>query len=188
MNITYRKICKSIATLFGVAMLFSCEGNLEEIRASRNGADEPAGIAEGINLKYTDSGRVVATLKSDKMLNYQNKDFPYREFPEGVNVAFFDENKEKSTVVADYGIVYDLTGLIDLQGNVVIITSDSTRLEAEQLYWDQKQNWVFTDHPNEIKFTDGSFAKSLGFDSNQNFDNFNARSNNGIQIIEETKK
>ena len=63
--------------------------------------DAPQAIGSGINLKYTDSGKVVATLKSDRMRDFSNKEFPYREFPEGLEVEFFNEKKEKNTVTAD---------------------------------------------------------------------------------------
>lgn len=147
--------------------------------------DAPQAIGQGINLKYTDSGRVVATLKSEKMKDYSNKNFPYREFPEGLRVEFYDEERKKNTVTANYGVIYNETGLIDLQGNVVVITSDSTELTADQLYWDQTNNWVFTDHPNTIKFKNGARNKGQGFDSNQEFTNFRSRSNVGVQILEE---
>ncbi len=119
------------------------------------------------------------------MLDYTNKSFPYREFPDGVEVEFFDEKNKKNTVTADYGIVYELTKLIDLQGNVVILTADSTKLEASQIFWDQDRSWIFTDKPNTIRFPDGSYTEDLGFDSNQDFSNFRSRTNTGIQIIEE---
>lgn len=150
--------------------------------------DAPQAIGMGINLKYIDSGKVVATLKSDKMRDFSNKVFPYREFPEGLEVEFFDENEEKNTVTANYGVIYDETGLIDLQGDVVVITSDSTRLMADQLYWDQANNWVFTDRPNTIRFKNGALNEGQGFDSNQEFSNFRSRSNVGVQIIKEEKK
>ncbi|WBL21964.1 LPS export ABC transporter periplasmic protein LptC [Zunongwangia sp. HRR-M8] len=169
-------------------MLFSCKGNLNEVRALQNPADAPQGIAKDIMLKYTDSGKVVATLRSEKMLDYQNRNFPYREFPDGLDIEFYDEEDKKSTVTADYGIIYDKSGLIDLRGNVVIFTADSTILEGNQLYWDQNQSWVFTDRANQIKFPDGSFNEGMGFDSNQNFDKFNFRTNNGIQNIDESDK
>lgn len=168
-------------------MLFSCEGNLQEVREFNLEEDAPQAIAEGINLKFTDSGRLVATLKSPKMLDYSNKSFPYREFPDGVEVEFFDEQNRSNQVTADYGIVYERTNLIDLQGNVDILTADSTRLEASQLFWDQEQNWVFTDKPNVIRFPNGALNKGEGFDSNQNFGNFRSRTNTGVQIIEENK-
>lgn len=150
--------------------------------------DAPQAIGRGINLKYTDSGRVVANLRSDLMRDFSNKEFPYQEFPEGVSVVFFDEEDNKNTVTANYGVVYEETGLIDLQGNVVIITSDSTRLESDQLYWDQNLNWVFTDRPNTIQFQNGAVNRGEGFDSNQEFSNFRSRSNVGVQIIDEKEE
>ena len=150
--------------------------------------DAPQAIGAGINLTYTDSGKVVATLKSEVMRDFSNKEFAFREFPEGLQVEFFDESGEKNTVTADYGIIYSETGLIDLQGNVVIITSDSTKLMADQLYWDEGNNWVFTDHPNIIRFRNGALNEGQGFDSNQEFSNFRSRSNIGVQIIEEEEK
>lgn len=150
--------------------------------------DAPQAIAEGINLKYTDSGKVVATLKSDKMRDFSNKEFPYSEFPDGLEVEFFGKDNEKTIVTANFGVIYDETGLIDLQDDVVVITSDSTRLTADQLYWDQTLNWVFTDRPNTIQFQNGAVNEGEGFDSNQEFSNFRSRSNVGVQIIEDEEK
>lgn len=188
MIITYQKIFSGIVTVIAVTMLFSCEGNLNRVREMEMAGDEPQAIGENLNLKFTDSGRVVATLKSARMLDYTNKDFPYREFPNGVVVEFFDEQDEKNTVTANYAIIYDASGLIDLQGDVVLITSDSTRLEADQLYWDQEQGWVFTDKTNTIRFANGALNKGEGFDSDLNFTNFRSRTNVGIQVIEEKNK
>lgn len=188
MIITYKKIFSGIVTVIAVAMLFSCEGNLNRVRQMDMVGDEPQAIGENLNLKYTDSGKVVATLKSARMLDYTNKDFPYREFPNGVIVEFFDEQGEKNTVTANYAVIYDASGLIDLQGDVVLITSDSTRLEADQLYWDQEQGWVFTDKTNTIRFANGALNKGEGFDSDLNFINFRSRTNVGIQVIEEKEK
>lgn len=166
-------------------MLFSCQGNLEEIRALDLEGNSPQAVARELDLKYTDSGRLVANLRSPRMLDFSNKKFPYREFPDGLEVEFYDEENQKSTVRADYGVVYEETGLIDLQGEVVIFTSDSTRLEASQLYWDQNLGWVFTDKPNKIRFPNGALNEGQGFDANQNFGNFRSRINVGVQIIED---
>ncbi|NJW53126.1 LPS export ABC transporter periplasmic protein LptC [Salinimicrobium oceani] len=188
MKFTYRNIFSSIVTILFVTMLFSCEGNLKGVQQMEIPEDAPQAIGAGINLKYTDSGRVVATLRSEKMLDYSNKNFPYREFPDGLIVEFFDEERKKNTVTANYGVIYNNTGLIDLQGDVEVVTSDSTRLTADQLYWDQANNWVFTDHPNTIRFKNGAVNEGMGFDSNQEFTNFRSRSNVGVQILEDENK
>ncbi|WP_424495217.1 LPS export ABC transporter periplasmic protein LptC [Salinimicrobium sp. GXAS 041] len=189
MKITYGNIfSKSIVTAVVVAMLFSCDGNLQGVRDMEVPEDAPQAVGRGINLKYTDSGKVVATLKSEKLRDFTNKEFPYQEFPDGLEVVFYDENEEKNTITADFGVIYEDTGLIDLQGNVVIVTSDSTVLTAQQLYWDQNLNWVFTDLPNTIKFNNGALNEGMGFDSNQEFSNFRSRSNVGVQIVKEEKE
>ena len=186
--ITYYKIFTGIVTAITVTMLFSCEGNLNRVRALNLPDENPQAIGIGLNLKYTDSGRVVATLKSPKMLDFTNMEFPYREFPDGIQVEFFDKNKKKSIVTANYGIIYDETGLIDLQDNVVLVTSDNTKLNADQLFWDQKAGWIFTDQPNTILFANGARNEGQGFDSDLNFTNFRSRTNVGIQIIEEKEE
>jgi len=186
--ITYQNIYSGIVTVIAVTMLFSCQGNLKEVRALDQQADSPQTIGEEMFLKYTDSGRVVATLKSPKMLDFTNLEFPYREFPEGVKVEFFDEDNNKNTVTANYAIIYDGPGLIDLQGDVVLVTSDSTKLEADQLFWDQSLAWVFTDKANTIRFANGARNDGQGFDSDLNFSNFRSRTNVGIQVIEEKNK
>ena len=187
MIITYKQIFKGIVTVLAVTMLFSCEGNLSKVRALDLPSEYPQAVGKNLNLKYTDSGRVVATLKSSKMLDFSNLEFPYREFPEGVQVEFFDKENKSNTVTANYAVIYDETGLIDLQGDVVLVTSDSTRLMADQLFWDQALGWVFTDRPNTIRFPNGALNKGQGFDSDLNFTNFRSRTNVGVQIIEDKK-
>lgn len=188
MNNTYQYITKSIVAIVFATMLFSCQNRLNQVRSWDKDELAAQTSGEGINLFYTDSGNVKANLRSPYMLDFSNQEFPYREFPKGLEVEFFDENNKKNTVIADYGIVYQETGLVDLQGNVEIVTSDSTVLHAKQLYWDQKQQWVFSDIDYSIKMKSGALNDGEGFDANENFNKFNSRSNTGIQYIDQDKK
>lgn len=175
-----------MACVFAIA-LFACESNYQNVK--KLNLSDGAPIAEGVNInfKYTDSGKLVTNLLADKLLDYSNLDFSYKEFPEGIKVYFWDDNGEKSTVIADYAIQYDQTELVDLRENVYILTSDSIELKSEQLYWDQKNQWVFTDQPYTIKFKDGSYNDGAQFDSNQDFTIFMSRKNQGIQIIDQSQ-
>ena len=110
------------------------------------------------------------------------------EFPDGVEVDFFNEKQEKTTIVADYGIVYNQTDLIDLRGNVKVVTSDTTILNAQQLYWDQARSWVFTDKKYNIQMNNGALNDGEGFDANENFDKFISRSNIGVQYLDESEQ
>lgn len=175
----------NIVTAFAVTIFFSCKS--KNNNALEYSLPEDAPIAEGyeINLKYTDSGRLVAKLKTSKLLDFSNKDFAYHEFPEGIVLDIIDKEGKVSVVTSDYAISYKKTGIIDMQGNVDIKTSDSTHLIAKQLYWDQNLNWVFTDHPYKSYLPDGTINEADGFDANQDFSILNSRVNDGVMYIEE---
>src|SRR5690554_1319057 len=185
-NIVYNNLKSVMAIVFAIA-LFACESNYQNVK--KLNLSDGAPIAEGVNInfKYTDSGKLVTNLLADKLLDYSNLNFSYKEFPEGIKVYFWDDNGEKSTVMADYAIQYDQSELVDLRENVYILTSDSIELKAEQLYWDQKNQWVFTDQPYTIRFKDGSYNDGAQFDSNQDFTIFLSRKNQGIQIIDQSQ-
>ncbi|HNP68958.1 MAG TPA: LPS export ABC transporter periplasmic protein LptC [Aequorivita sp.] len=179
---------KSVMVLVLAITLFACESNYQNVK--KMGLSDGAPIAEGkdINFKYTDSGKLVTNLLAKKLLDYSNLKFPYKEFPNGIEVRFWDENGKKNTVTADYAIQFDGTGLVDLRSNVVVITADSVVLKANQLYWDQKNKWVFTDQPYQIKFKDGSYNDgAVGFDSSEDFTTFLSRKNQGVQLVDKTK-
>lgn len=179
---------KSVMVLVLAITLFACEGNYKNVK--KLSLSDGAPIAEGkdINFKYTDSGKLVTNLLAAKLLDYSNLEFPYKEFPKGIEVRFWDKDGKKSTVNSDYAIQFDNTGLVDLRENVVLITADSVVLKATQLYWDQKNNWVFTDQPYQIKFKDGSYNDgAVGFDSSQDFTTFLSRKNQGVQLVDKNK-
>ena len=146
--------------------------------------NEPIGVAENINLKYTDSGKIKAILVSPKMLDYSNRDFQYNEFPNGVTLDVFDDENKKSVIVADYAIIYNETSLIDLQGNVQIATNANDTLFADQLFYDQKKEWLFTNQP--VKFRKGQdLIHGNGFDSNSKFTNAEVLEVTGVITLDE---
>ena len=185
MNKTIHKTITSIVVLFWATMFFSCDGNLNEVRMLEQEITDPQSEAKNFNLFYTDSGRVKANIRGPIMLDYTHFDYPYRKFPAGVEVDVFDNDSTKNTIVADFAVVYEKDELIDLRDNVVIVTSDSTVLKSNQIYFDQNANWIFTDVNYEIQMPNGAINKGEGFDANDNFDNFNSRTNRGKQYIDE---
>jgi len=175
---------KGVMAICFVITLFACEGNYKNIQKLITADNEPLAVGVNINLKYTDSGKVLTNLLAPRLLDYSNYDFPYQEFPEGVEVRFWDKDGKRSTVTSDYAIRYENSNLVDLRDNVVLITADSLILEAEQLYWDQESKWVFTDRPYKMKLKDGSYNNGARFDSNEEFTNFFSRQNEGVQLID----
>ncbi len=173
--------------LFCAVTFFACEGNYKNIKKLNLTDGAPIAEGIGINLKYTDSGRLVANLLADKLLDYSNFSFPYKEFPEGVEVHYWGNDNKETIVTADYAVQYDKTNIIDMRKNVFIKTSDSVEVKATQLYWDQSSQWVYTEQPYQIKFKDGSYNDGAKFDSSQDFSIFLSQKNKGVQLIDKNK-
>lgn len=143
---------------------FACESNFKEVQKINYSEFVPSGEAENFNLKYTDSGRIKSILISPKMLDYSNVEFPFTEFPKGIDVTLYDSKDRKTFVKSDYAISFKGTDLIDLQGHVTISNETGQFLETEQLYFDQKNEWFFTE--KKFKFTDPkgvSYGEGIDF-------------------------
>src|SRR5690606_21308013 len=180
MNFKFKNIISSIVTTFVVAMFFSCEGSLKQVQKSNLSSFVPVGEADSINLKYTDSGKILTTLVSPKILDYSNSDNPFTYFHKGVLVLMYDKNGTITTTIkSDYAISYKKTDVIDLQGNVVIASNDGKKMETSQLYFDQKNEWFFTE--KFFKFTDGKggYLQGPGVDFSKDFKIFNMQNSTG---------
>jgi len=175
-----KKLHYIASIIFLTAILFSCESNFHDVQRFNSVAFNPIGESENINLKYTDSGRVSAILVSPLMKDYTQLENGYNEFPKGVDITLFDKGVQKTRVLADYGIRYENTDIIDLQGNVRVSTLDGKLLTTEQLYFDQKNEWFYTE--KYFKFTDGkgSNLEGPGVDFSKDFKVFNMQQNRGI--------
>lgn len=177
-------IFRNIVIASAMAMFFSCKNNFKEVNKIGISENEPIGVAEHINLKYTDSGKVVANLISPKMYDYSNRSFSYNEFTDGVTLHLIDDKNKRNTIISDYAIVYDKTNLIDLRGNVIVSTPTKDTLFAEQLFYDQKNEWLFTNLPVKFKSTDYT-THGNGFDSDKEFKKAQVLEINGIFSVKE---
>lgn len=147
-----------------VLLMVACESNFKEVQKINFSEFMPSGEAENFNLKYTDSGRIKSILVSPKMLDYSNVEFPFIEFPKGIHVTMYDADGKRTFITSDYAVTFKGTDLIDLQKNVKISNETGQFLETEQLYFDQKNEWFFTE--KKFKFTDPkgvSFGEGIDF-------------------------
>ncbi|MCV9929364.1 LPS export ABC transporter periplasmic protein LptC [Flavobacterium sp. LS1R49] len=158
-----------------VAMsLLGCESNFKDVQRSNFTEFIPASDADNVNIKYTDSGRISGILISPKMLDYSNVAFPFTDFPKGIDVTMYDKNRKRTFIKSNYAISYKQTGIIDLQGRVKITTDDGQMLETEQLYFDQKNDWFYTER--KFKFTDvKGVSNGQGIDFSKDFKIINSQ-------------
>ena len=158
-----------------MTLFFSCKNNFEEVQKVGVLQNQPIGEANHIDLKYTeleeDSVKLIANLLSPKMLDYSNRDFSFSEFPEGIELVVYGDGNKTTKIFADYAIVYNDNDIIDLRDNVVIATHDKDTLFTDQLYYNEKLEWIFTNEPFVLKRIVGPLHGN-GFDSDKDFKNF----------------
>ncbi|WP_407557339.1 LPS export ABC transporter periplasmic protein LptC [Winogradskyella sp. 4-2091] len=164
-------IIKNLVTAIVVTLFFSCTNDFNEVQKVGVHQNQPVGEANNIDLKYTkfvdDTVKLIANLLSPKMLDYSNRAFGFSEFPEGIELRTYDDDGNRTTITSNYAIHYPDTNIIDLQGDVRIVTSEKDTLFTEQLYYNQKLEWLFTNEPWKYGTLHG-----IGFDSDKNFENF----------------
>ncbi|APY07989.1 LPS export ABC transporter periplasmic protein LptC [Winogradskyella sp. J14-2] len=175
MKLRFLHITTNLVTVLTVTLFFSCENDFDEVQKVGVLQNQPIGEAENIDLKYTefieDSVRLKANLLSPKMLDYSNRDFAFSEFPDGIVLKVYDTEGKITTITSRYAIFFKDTDIIDLRGNVTITTHQNEKLVTDQLFYNEKLEWVFTNEPWVFTKIDGP-KHGIGFDSDKDFKKF----------------
>ena len=114
---------------------------------------------------YFDSGRVVLKMTFPIMEQFDNVHDPFNEFKLGLNVNFFNSDKEPSgSISSKYAKYLKGSNLWELRDSVVVINENADMLETESLFWDQTKDLIYTDQ--FIKFTnEDQIMTGTGFES-----------------------
>lgn len=180
------KFLKKGFSVLAVSLFFSCDDGSSILKQINQFNENPVGVAYDIRMTYTDSAKVKAILTAPINLDYTHLSFKYSEFPEGLKIIFYNDNNEENTVVSDYGILYNQTRIVDLQGNVVLLSNSGSRLETSQMYWDFEKEWLFTEQPFTFKSENEDMAATR-LDTNKEFSKFQTGKLTGTMLVEEQK-
>jgi len=186
MQLLHYKFLKKGFSILVVSLFFSCDDGSSILKQINQFNENPVGIAYDIRMTYTDSAKVKAILTAPINLDYTHLSFMYSKFPEGLKIIFYNDDNEENTVVADYGILYNQTRIVDLQGNVVLLSNDGSRLETSQMYWDSEKEWLFTEQPFTFKSENEDMAATR-LDTNKEFSKFQTGKLTGTILVEEQK-
>ncbi len=167
------KIVFLVVIVLMMAIQFGCESNFKEVQKISFSEFSPSGQADTLTLKYTDSGKIKAILTSPKMLEYGAVQYPFTEFPKGILVTLYDNKAKRTFVKSDYAIKFNGTDIIDLKGNVVITAESGQFLETQQLYYDQKNDWFYTEQFFKMTDPKNGNTTGQGIDFDKNFRRIN---------------
>ena len=184
-SLKFKLINKNLV-IIAITTFFSCDDSSTLLKQINTFNENPVGIAYNINMTYTDSASIKARLEAPVHLDFSHLSFKYSEFPNGLKVIFYNEQNQENTVYADYGILYNQTKIVDLQGNVVLLSYDGSRLETDQMYWDAEKEWLFTEEPFLFQNNDYNLAANR-LDTNKEFSKFQTGKLSGTIAVEEKK-
>ena len=151
-------------------MFFSCTNNKKEIRDLLLQKNMPIGTSKNTHHVHKDSGRISSKTSTPLLLDFSNrKAHPYNEFPKGIKIVSIDKNgKDSTTIQGNYAINYSKTKVSEIRGNVIIINhTENTKLETNQLFWDQKEKYFFTEDGFRLT-TVKDTINGFGFESKEN--------------------
>lgn len=145
--------------------------------------------ARDLDVIYSDSSKIVFTLKAPLSRRIFEQRTVKEEFPEGIEVAFYDQSQTpKSWLTADFAIRDQANRLITVQRNVILRNDQNEKLEGPELIWDEKSKEIYTDRFVKITRADGSIVYSYGFKSNERFTRYELNAVSGDMNIKEINK
>ena len=175
---------KMTATAAAVAFIvYSCKGKLGEAE-KLDLQETPVQVVDDMFIVQTENGKTKMRAEAPRMEKYEKGDsLDYELFPEGFFVYGFDESGRLETeIVADNArhLKYD-DGRESWEafGNVVVKNLIKQEvMETDTLYWDQKNEKIYT-HCYVRMYSPDGFMQGYGMESDQRarstilFNNFN---------------
>ena len=174
---------KMTATATAVAFIvYSCKGKLGEAE-SLDLKETPVQIVDDMFIIQTENGIVKMRAEAPRMEKYERDSLDYELFPEGFFVFGFDESgKLETEIVADNArhLKYeDGRESWEAFGNVVVKNLINQEvMETDTLYWDQKNERIYT-HCYVRMYSPDGFMQGYGMESDQRarssilYNNFN---------------
>ena len=173
-----------ISIAIAVAMLMSCKSDIEVISSLTNIDNLPSQTIVNLETIYTDSAKIQLIVKSKLVETYNQEEDPYLEFPEGLEVFFYDKNEiVESQLSAKYAIYHKADQLWEAKDSVVVINANGEILNTEQLFWDENEKLIYTSKFVSITTTN-EIIYGEGMEANENFTNWKIMKPRGTFYLE----
>ena len=164
-------ILKMIATASAVAfVVFSCKGKLGEAEAL-DIKEAPVQTVDDMFIVQTENGRIQMRTEAPLMERYERDTLSFELFPNGFFVyGYTDDEKLETEIIADNArhLKYkDGRETWEAFGNVVVRNLIKQEvMETDTLYWDQKNEKIYT-HCYVRMYSPDGFMQGYGMESDQ---------------------
>jgi LPS export ABC transporter protein LptC len=183
-----------IATAAAVAFIvYSCKSKMAEADSIRLG-ETPVQSVDDMFIVQTENSIIQLRAEAPLMERYENDTLSYELFPKGISVfGYTEEGLLETEIIADNARHLshkDGRETWEAFGNVVVknLINQET-METDTLYWDQKNEKIYT-HCYVRMYSPDGFAQGYGMESDQrarHTELFNPFNNYAIMSQDSTK-
>ncbi len=172
-----RRSARGVVFVAAFAGVAACS----ETGSAPTGRAERGDSADQVMIKMvtqlTEKGVLQSYVEADTAFLYQNQQLMDLRH---MRIRLLDKGTEKSTLTADRGLYYSLSGKLDARGNVEVVTTDGRRLRTSHLIYDKTSNRVESD--TTFTYESGSEVGSgKSFHSDVDFRNLSIDEPRGFQ-------
>lgn len=165
--------------------LFLCWGCDNEVNllneVQRNKGNEES--VQNVTLHYSDSGQLKVLLKAPVINRKKENGSNIQEFTDGIYCEFYDDSSHlKARLTARYAIRDEDKRIMTARDHVVLVSADSTKLETEELIWDENRRIIYSN--KFFKWTRGrEIGTGFYFEADQSFEKIKMRNMEADNIV-----
>ncbi len=180
----FKILSKNIVALMGLAIFFvltSCEEDLAETNKNAN-KNFPSRVIYNADIIRRDSGKVKIRFKTSLLEEYEFIDTPYVEIRKGLYLEFYDSKKPKipGKLWAKYAKIIEKKQFYVAKGNVKVINNEGQTFVMESIYWDKKNQKMYTRDTVFISDKEGNiFVAANGMNAKDDFSEYTFYNNSG---------
>jgi LPS export ABC transporter protein LptC len=177
--------------LFGILFLsFSCKSDIEKVNIFAGDLNLPDQSAVKLEVEYTDTGKLQLRFITPLLNRYLSTDDPFYEFPEGIEIYFYDSNeKEKSIITANYSIYHETSKIWEARDSVVARNIETgEQIETEQMFWNEPEHVIYSTVFTKITNEDGVFFGEKGFEATQDLTEYRLIGSTGTVRVKDEEQ
>jgi LPS export ABC transporter protein LptC len=167
-----RNYLSVIVKIFAVSLIIQSCGSdkIQLLKTDLQSSDSiPSQQSFHSTVTFSDSGRVKAVLQAGLIRVFTK--FNYTLIDSNAKVDFYKAGVYSSTLTGKRGKIYDMTKDVEVYDSVRLVSSDSSTLTTNKLYWVNKTQKIKSDEFVHIK-TKSEDIQGYGFEADQNLKNY----------------
>lgn len=166
-----KKDILKITLLFCLAIIGCTDSNNSpaKITAEFDSINLPDSELRIAQIKFYKKGNMTSEILADKIVKFDDED---STLAYTLDIKILDSlGTATTTITGDSGIIKEVQGAVQIYGNVVVRTEDSTKLETEYLWWNSYTNRIKSDAFVRIT-KHGDIISGWGLDADNQLNSF----------------